>query len=304
MSLLGCAVSNRFPAEQQLSVEQASWGRGDGPWWDCQSKCWRRASGARWREFGRRSGLAAGLPFRSGAKVSTTNVTCSAPEKSEPTVGVTIAKSRNSAVSLVKDALHRRLAVSRILGLTQAMTGFSANLLRGQTIGLLGGSFDPPHRGHVSITLEAMKRFQLDQVWWLVSPGNPLKSEGPAALERRMAASRAIMQHPRRQDQRLRGRGRHAIYRRDIAGADAALSRCSVRVADGRRQPVSVSSLGKTGSGSWKTSRSGFWRDPVRGFLRDCRWRRTDMSGSGCAVGRRRCWRGQSRRRGALSTCR
>ncbi len=77
------------------------------------------------------------------------------------------------------------------------MTPVSANLLRGQTIGLLGGSFDPPHRGHVHITLEALKRFGLDQVWWLVSPGNPLKAAGPAALDRRLAAARTIMQHPR-----------------------------------------------------------------------------------------------------------
>ena len=67
----------------------------------------------------------------------------------------------------------------------------------GQTIGLLGGSFDPPHPGHVHITLQALKRFGLDRVWWLVSPGNPLKTRGPAPLETRMAACRAIMQHPR-----------------------------------------------------------------------------------------------------------
>lgn len=63
-------------------------------------------------------------------------------------------------------------------------------------IGLLGGSFDPPHEGHVHITREALKRFGLDQVWWLLSPGNPLKSDGPAPMERRMAASLAIMEHP------------------------------------------------------------------------------------------------------------
>ena len=67
----------------------------------------------------------------------------------------------------------------------------------GQAVGLFGGSFDPPHAGHVHITLEALKRFGLDQVWWLVSPGNPLKREGPAPLERRMAAARAVMRHPR-----------------------------------------------------------------------------------------------------------
>jgi len=68
---------------------------------------------------------------------------------------------------------------------------------RGQAIGLLGGSFDPAHAGHVHITREALKRFALDRVWWLVSPGNPLKAAGPAPLARRMAAARAVMDHPR-----------------------------------------------------------------------------------------------------------
>ena len=67
----------------------------------------------------------------------------------------------------------------------------------GQVVGLLGGSFDPPHAGHVHITREALRRFGLDRVWWLVSPGNPLKADAPAALERRILASRAIMAHPR-----------------------------------------------------------------------------------------------------------
>ena len=67
----------------------------------------------------------------------------------------------------------------------------------GQTIGLLGGSFDPPHAGHVHITKAALKRFGLDRVWWLVSPGNPLKTNGPAPLAVRMQAAAALMQHPR-----------------------------------------------------------------------------------------------------------
>ncbi len=67
----------------------------------------------------------------------------------------------------------------------------------GQVIGLLGGSFDPAHEGHVHITREALKRFGLDQVWWLVTPGNPLKSEGPAPLSDRVARARKIMHHPR-----------------------------------------------------------------------------------------------------------
>lgn len=67
----------------------------------------------------------------------------------------------------------------------------------GQRIGLLGGSFDPPHAGHVHISLWALKAFRLDRVWWLVSPGNPLKPDAPADLARRMAAARSIMVHPR-----------------------------------------------------------------------------------------------------------
>lgn len=70
-------------------------------------------------------------------------------------------------------------------------------LVRGQTVGLLGGSFDPPHAGHVHVTREALKRFRLDRIWWLVSPGNPLKQQGPAPLERRMAAACQLMDHPR-----------------------------------------------------------------------------------------------------------
>jgi len=67
----------------------------------------------------------------------------------------------------------------------------------GQRIGLLGGSFDPPHQGHVHITHQAMRRFGLDRVWWLVSPGNPLKRQGPAVLARRLAACRAMVTHPK-----------------------------------------------------------------------------------------------------------
>lgn len=68
---------------------------------------------------------------------------------------------------------------------------------KGMVIGLLGGSFDPAHAGHVHITSEAMKRFGLDRVWWLVSPGNPLKTKGPRPMEERIAHARAVMHHPR-----------------------------------------------------------------------------------------------------------
>lgn len=65
------------------------------------------------------------------------------------------------------------------------------------TVGLFGGSFDPPHAGHVHVSREALKRLHLDRVWWLVSPGNPLKDRGPAPIGRRMAAAHEMVRHPR-----------------------------------------------------------------------------------------------------------
>jgi nicotinate-nucleotide adenylyltransferase len=65
-------------------------------------------------------------------------------------------------------------------------------------IGLFGGTFDPPHRAHLGACLLAMKRLNLDRVWWLVTPGNPLKdTRGLAALDQRLIAAKALAQHPR-----------------------------------------------------------------------------------------------------------
>ena len=65
-------------------------------------------------------------------------------------------------------------------------------------IGLLGGSFNPPHAAHRSASLFALRRLGLDRVWWLVTPGNPLKDTGGLpALEQRLAAARALADHPR-----------------------------------------------------------------------------------------------------------
>ncbi|MFD1344302.1 nicotinate-nucleotide adenylyltransferase [Litorisediminicola beolgyonensis] len=81
------------------------------------------------------------------------------------------------------------------MALSHPTTGLT--LSPGSRVGLLGGSFDPPHAGHAHITREALKRFGLDRVVWLVSPGNPLKARGPQPLERRMAAAREVMDDPR-----------------------------------------------------------------------------------------------------------
>ena len=63
----------------------------------------------------------------------------------------------------------------------------------GMAVGLLGGSFDPAHEGHAHITREALKRFGLDRVWWLVSPGNPLKPNPPAPIGVRVARAQAVL---------------------------------------------------------------------------------------------------------------
>lgn len=60
-------------------------------------------------------------------------------------------------------------------------------------IGLLGGSFNPAHSGHLAISLEAIKQLRLDQVWWLVAPQNPLKDEAEmAGFNERMASAQAL----------------------------------------------------------------------------------------------------------------
>lgn len=87
-----------------------------------------------------------------------------------------------------------------IVGLKRATSvmKFSYPFARsGQSIGLLGGSFDPAHAGHAHITREALKRFGLDRLWWMVSPGNPLKDRGPAPIEQRMKRAQIVMDHPR-----------------------------------------------------------------------------------------------------------
>ncbi len=68
----------------------------------------------------------------------------------------------------------------------------------GLVIGLLGGSFNPAHDGHLYVSQTAIKRLKLDYVWWLVSPGNPLKDEkSMAAFAARFASAQKAARHPR-----------------------------------------------------------------------------------------------------------
>ena len=68
----------------------------------------------------------------------------------------------------------------------------------GLRVGLLGGSFNPAHAGHRHISLEALARLELDRVWWIVSPGNPLKNHADlAALGTRLERAAGVARHPR-----------------------------------------------------------------------------------------------------------
>ena len=82
---------------------------------------------------------------------------------------------------------------------TGAMAGgIGAGAARGLSIGLLGGSFNPAHSGHLALSLEALRTLKLDRIWWLVSPQNPLKPEdGMAPFKDRIAAASAVARHPR-----------------------------------------------------------------------------------------------------------
>ena len=104
--------------------------------------------------------------------------------------GIAAAWLANGVVDIagLSPRQSRSIGGSCVLGFPKAQAGM--------VVGLLGGSFDPAHAGHVHITREAAKRIGLDRVWWLVSPGNPLKARGPAPMVLRMARAREVMQDP------------------------------------------------------------------------------------------------------------
>lgn len=79
-----------------------------------------------------------------------------------------------------------------------SITSASTALWRNARVGLLGGSFNPAHEGHRHISLLAMRHLQLDAVWWLVSPQNPLKATSTmASQQRRIDSAVQVANHPR-----------------------------------------------------------------------------------------------------------
>jgi nicotinate-nucleotide adenylyltransferase len=90
----------------------------------------------------------------------------------------------------------------------------------GLRIGLLGGSFNPAHAGHLYVSETALKRLKLDSVWWLVSPGNPLKSgTGMAPLVVRLQSARLIAAHEPRIHVTALEEALHTIYTIDTVTA-------------------------------------------------------------------------------------
>ncbi|WP_026088064.1 nicotinate-nucleotide adenylyltransferase [Bartonella rattaustraliani] len=69
---------------------------------------------------------------------------------------------------------------------------------RANVVGLFGGSFNPPHDGHLLVAKVAIRRLHLDQLWWMVTPGNPLKDHTKLlSLDERMRLSFALIDHPK-----------------------------------------------------------------------------------------------------------
>lgn len=86
----------------------------------------------------------------------------------------------------------------RAPSITPAPHRLSAARWGGLRVGLLGGSFNPAHAGHMHIAKAALIRFRLHAVWWVVSPGNPLKTKSPRGdLAQRVAAAQTFITHPR-----------------------------------------------------------------------------------------------------------
>ena len=98
-----------------------------------------------------------------------------------------------------RDRLARAVAALKPVSVaSQSISQAIPLYTNGMRVGLLGGSFNPPHDAHRAISLFAIKRLKLDRVWWLVTPGNLLKENGGLhALDKRAEAARAMAHDPR-----------------------------------------------------------------------------------------------------------
>ena len=114
----------------------------------------------------------------------------------------------------------------------------------GMRIGLFGGTFDPAHAAHRAACLLAMQRLGLDRVWWLVTPGNPLKdTRGLAPLAKRVAAARRLGASSAHRRHRPRSQAGHPLQLRDDLLSGPPLRRRAFRLDHGRRQFAQLPSL-------------------------------------------------------------
>jgi nicotinate-nucleotide adenylyltransferase len=104
-----------------------------------------------------------------------------------------LASDRDEKSAGVEGFVQMKRAAIRLPGITELpISG------RGMRIGLFGGSFNPAHDGHLLVALQALKRLDLDAVWVLVSPGNPLKDHSELApLAERVEGARRVLDHPK-----------------------------------------------------------------------------------------------------------
>lgn len=74
----------------------------------------------------------------------------------------------------------------------------SSSLWKNCRIGLMGGSFDPSHKGHVHLAMQALNKLKLDYVWWLFTPQNPIKQDlQEPSIEKRIITAQNLFQHPK-----------------------------------------------------------------------------------------------------------
>lgn len=93
---------------------------------------------------------------------------------------------------------HQRADVERAAAKPMPNPILCVGPIDGLRIGLFGGSFNPAHAGHLAVSLSALRRLQLDRLWWLVSPQNPLKDPRDTSdFSARLAAARDLVRHPR-----------------------------------------------------------------------------------------------------------
>ena len=173
----------------------------------------------------------------------------------------------------------------------------------GQRIGLFGGTFDPPHEAHLSACLLAMKRLHLDRVWWLVTPGNPLKdTQRPCPArpaDRRGACARPPPPHRR---DRAGGGNRGAFHLRHDPSPGGALPRGPIRLDHGRRQPPQLSPLAELARASPRWCRSSWSIASARASMPWAASPRRRWAATASRNGRRPCCRVAVRRPGCSFT--